>query len=169
MGYEFGFAKYPYNEDKGFLHSDENVYFFWCGWDSIKIHDYFANTFGEAILVDKDETQEYYEYKIKVTDLGFIERIYQQVTANDNYNTMIKLLLFDDDFAQEYFNSLSVKEKADLRVAFILDDVDWKISNISIELFYRFYEDGYDMLGSLYKAYQKMIRDGVEYVYLYGG
>ena len=169
MSYEFGFAKYPYSEDKDFSRSDENVYFFWCGWDTVNIHDYFANAFGEPILIGEDEIRKYYEYKIKVADLDFIEKIYQQVTANDNYNIITKLLLFDDEFAQEYLNSLSVKEKADLRIAFILDDVDWKILNIGVELFYRFSEDGYDMLGSLYKAYQKMIRDGVEYVYLYGG
>lgn len=169
MSYEFGFAKYPYSEDKDFSRSDENVYFFWCGWDTVKIHDCFANAFGEAILVDEDEMQKYYEYKIKVTDLSFIEKLYHQVTANDNYNIITKLLLFDDGFAEEYINSLSIKEKANLRVAFILDNVDWEIKAIGIELFYKFCEYGYDMLSSLYEAYREMLYDGIEYVYLYGG
>lgn len=165
MGYDYGFNKEPYNKNVNW----ENVtnYFNGCGWDSVHLHDLFA-CLGIHRLVDADEFGEYYEYEIEVKKLAFIEELYKQVTANKYYNIILKLCRFDDNFVEDYVDNMSIQDKAELRLAFLLDNVDYVIEDICLELYDKF-EEGYDIIGGLYHAYQKMLEDGVKTVWLYGG
>ena len=163
MSYEFGFAKYRSNQGD---YSERNIYFFWCGWENVELHNLFA-ALGKATLVADDEYGKYYDYKIPVEKLAFIEPLYRQVAANEHYNIIMNLCRFNDDFVEEYINDLTVREMAKLKLAFLLDDVDMYVESICVELFDKF-EYGYDMVGALYEAYQKMKKDDVEFVWLYG-
>lgn len=165
MSYEFGFDKEKFNEETRY--TSENNYLNWCGWDMVQIHDLFAN-FGKPHLIAEDEYKKYYDYEIEVEKLAFIEQLYRQLTANKHYNIILKLCKFDDNFVEDYVDSLSIQEKAELRLAFLLDINDYNIERLCLE-FYRKFENGWDMVGALYQAYRNMIKDGVKTVWLYGG
>lgn len=164
MSYDYGFNREPYNEDVNW----ENVtnYFNGCGRDNIHLHDLFA-CLGTRHLVVADEFSEYYEYEIEVKKLAFIEELYKQVTANKYYNIILKLCRFNDNFVEDYVDNMSIQDKAELRLAFLLDNADYVIGDICLELYDKF-EEGYDMISAFYEAYQKMIADGTKTVWLYG-
>lgn len=160
MGFEFGIAKNKYDAQ-----SDHDIYFFWCGWENTDLYRLFTQLSDEKYPFDYDG-----EYKVAVDKFSFIDTIYHQVIKNDDYNIINKLFLFDDEeFIYRYFEELSAKEKAMLRLAFLPDTNDYVIKQICIEIYKRF-EDGYgNMLEALYNAYQDMKKDNVNYVWIYGG
>ena len=164
MGYSWGFEKekYAYNTPW-----DERVYYFeGCGWENVNLHNLFSYL-GKKHLVFEEGYEKVYEYEIEVEKLAFIEQVYRQVTANKNYNIIIKLCYFGDDFVDDYVNALSIKEKAALRIAFLAETDNDTVIEICVELFDKF-EYGYDIVGNLYLGYQKMLEDGVKTVWLYG-
>jgi len=162
MSFEFGFAKRKYDENSFGI----DPYFFWCGREHYDLYKAFS-LLGTPILVAEDEYMKFYEYEIGVEKLNFIPSLFEQLHTNKHYEKIVKLCIFDDDFVQTYINSLSVEEKADLRLAFILDHANDTIDRICVELFDAF-EYGRDIITALYDAYMKMLEDGVKTVWLYG-
>ena len=162
MSFEFGFAKRRYNEDNPSL----DPYFFWCGREHYDLYKAFS-LLGTPVLVAEDEYMKFYEYEIDVEKLNFIPLLFEQLYDNKHYEKIVKLCLFDDGFVQTYIDSLPIEEKADLRLAFILDHADDTINRICVELF-NVFEYGSDIITALYNAYIKMLEDGVKTVWLYG-
>ena len=165
MSFEFGFAKEKYSNDVSW--KDRVYYFSWCGREN---YDLFKtlSLLGEPVLVATEgEYLKYYEYKTDIKKLDFIPKLYKQVHQNKYYEKILKLCMFNDDFVSNYVNSLSMEDKADLRLAFILDNVSPTINNICIKLFDKF-ECGYCMIDALYDGYMKMIEDGIDTVWIYG-
>ena len=165
MSFDFGFAKEKYSNDVSW--KDRVYYFSWCGRENYKLFT-MLSLLGESVLVDTEgEYLKYYEYKIDIKKLNFISKLYKQVHQNKYYEKILKLCMFNDDFVNDYVNSLSMEDKADLRLAFILDNASPIVDDICIELFDKF-ECGYYMIDALYDGYMKMIEDGVDTVWLYG-
>lgn len=165
MSFEFGIFKENYKED---IPWENRVYYFsWCGRENIEIYRALC-TLGTPHISYEDGYYKEYVYEIEVSKFDFIPKLYKQVTENEQYNIIMKLCRFHDNFVDEYIDGLTVREMAELRLAFILDDVDEYTNLICIELFDKF-EYGYDMVSALYEAYKKIAADGVKTVWLYGG
>ena len=129
MSFEFGFDKRRYDE-KSF---GVDPYFFWCGREHYDLYKAFS-LLGTPVLVAEDEYMKFYEYEIDVEKLNFILSLFEQLHTNKHYERIVKLCLFDDDFVQTYIDSLPIEEKADLRLAFILDHADDTIDRIKKRL-----------------------------------
>ena len=166
MSFSFGFAKEKYSKDVSW--EDRVYYFDWCGRENYELFT-MLSLLGESVLVDTEgKYLKYYEYKTDVKKLDFIPKLYRQVHQNKYYEKILKLCMFNDDFVNDYVNSLSIEDKADLRLAFILDNASSIVNNICIELFDKF-ECGYYMIDALYDGYMKMIEDDIKTVWIYGG
>lgn len=165
MSYEFGFKKNMYQKNEQF--DEKDYYFTACGWENTELFKKFS-FLGEKVLVEEDDRFKFYEYKINVEKLGFIEKIYEQLSKNEHYNVIMKLCRFNDSFVDQYIEDLSVREMADIRLGFLLEDADYIEDEICIELFNKF-EYGHDIIRWLHEGYQRMIKDGIKFVWLYEG
>jgi len=157
MGFEFGFARRPYKEsDNGY--NDANILFFWCGRENSALCRFLG------FLSDYDWVND--EIKIEVKKLHFLEPVMEKLEKNKDYNIIKKLFYFGDTFVTEYWNEMTFEQKTKLRLDFLPLTNDSNINYICVELYERF-EEGYFLLDALYEAYQKMLKEKLEYVWLY--
>jgi len=161
MGFELGFSTHEYDENRDFI---KDIFWSWCGWENTDLYEALSELSNEGYTRACSDT----ECHIPIENLAFIETLYTRLYNNPHYVIYHKLLeLEKDDFAQEYFNNLTIGQKAAFYLCFYFDDP--KIIAFTRLLIEKIEYEGYFIVESLYKAYQKAKEMNLKEVILYRG
>lgn len=163
MGFEFGFSTRTYDENHEYI---KDIFWFWCGWENIDLYKALSELSNEGYICAFSDTD--IDCHIPIENLAFIETLYTRLYNNPHYVIYHKLLKLEkDNFAQEYFNNLTIGQKAVFYLCFYFDDP--KIIAFTRLLAEKIEYEGSFIVESLYGAYQKAKIMNLKEVILYRG
>jgi len=153
MGFEMGFVD---------PHDDNTCYWYLCGWENLDFYHDFASICGVGKNKDREG-----ETIVPVKSLDFICPLIDQLFENKIYNIYRKVFLVDQYLAQDFLEHLSIEDKIDFAIAFVLPQEYSKYQTIA-NYFYNNALDGCLIVESFKEAYDKM-KKNTNMVVLYGG
>lgn len=156
MGYDIGFEKRL---------NDGSIITYWksCGWEYNDFYNQLACLASKKI----DE----YTCCIPVKNIEFIADIYLKLRNTMYYHDIKIISAIDYDYLEKYFDSLNMFEIIDVMRCFYQENNDWMVDitykEIGNFLWKSFRNGDTSFISSLGEGIQKMIKDGVEEVYLW--
>ena len=143
MGYEIGFKndKFPYDDGIIWYGGREFSYLF----DALKASD-------DTVVIDNDTLS------VNIDTIKYVNDINGALWKNKNYVQLIVLYALGEEYADEFYDNLSVWEKSDIRVLFY-NSSSIGLSRCLLELF----ENGhYGIVQDIAEVYAYMIENDIK-------
>lgn len=143
------------NYEISFKHNDK-IYWNANGCSFSFLFDAFKNT--PNVTIENDNT-----ITIPIENLKIIAEIHNRLLMkNENYVLTEHLAYLGDEYANEYYHSLSIKEQSLIRVQFCFPHNDYPEYSEICKGTLKAFENGHQsILSSLRSGYDKMIEDNI--------